>query len=110
VTNCFFGNGAGARHDGWFGFDAAVLTMTAVHSVVPTGLIFGLDAAIREPTRPSRTSASPRKLVRAGFPTQPSMASASIAVTSLPADVRRTTTLHVKKELIGRWLGVGVLP
>lgn len=47
VTNYFLGNGAGALHDGWFGIDTATFAMTAVHAILPTGLVFGVDGALR---------------------------------------------------------------
>jgi len=43
VSNYFLGNGAGALNDGWFGFDTVTFAMTALHAIVPTGLVFGLD-------------------------------------------------------------------
>lgn len=46
VLNYFLGNGAGALHDAWFGFDVATFMMTAVHAILPTGRMFGLDALI----------------------------------------------------------------
>lgn len=47
VLNYFLGNGAGSLNDGWFGFDAVTFIMTALHAIVPTSLLFGLDAQIR---------------------------------------------------------------
>lgn len=42
----FLGNGAGSVHDGWFGMDTAAFMMTAVHAILPTGTIFGLDGIL----------------------------------------------------------------
>jgi thiosulfate dehydrogenase [quinone] large subunit len=39
----FLGNGAGSQDDAWFGMDTAAFMMTAIHAVLPTGTIFGLD-------------------------------------------------------------------
>ena len=47
VTNYFLGNGAGSLHDAWFGFDAATFMMTALHAILPTGSVFGLDGLLR---------------------------------------------------------------
>lgn len=51
VFNYFMGNGAGSLRDGWFGFDTATFMMTALHVILPTGLLFGLDAVIRGRSR-----------------------------------------------------------
>jgi thiosulfate dehydrogenase [quinone] large subunit len=46
VTNYFLGNGTGALHDAWFGFDVTTFMMTSVRAILPTGRIFGLDAIL----------------------------------------------------------------
>jgi hypothetical protein len=50
VLNYFIGNGAGSLRDVWFGFDTATFMRTALHVILPTGLLVGLDMLIRGQT------------------------------------------------------------